>query len=256
MLIGYARVSTLEQDTELQLRALQAAGVRKVYQEKASGAGLGQRLQLLQLLDQLRAGDTVVVYKLDRLARSLRDLMTIAERIESAGATFRSLTESFDTSTPAGRMAFSMLGAVAEFERNLIRERAIAGARVARSSGVRFGRPPKLTEQQKRKALQLLATQRYGLAELAGMHKVSVSTLKRVIAEAGADHLAIAQAPASAPGKKRAARSGLKGSTGDRESRPAAQSRSAPNPAGRARAQQGKTSSSNVRPSRARPARK
>lgn len=210
MLIGYARVSTLEQDTALQLRELRRAGVRKVYQEKASGAGLGRRAQLLQLLEQLRPGDQVIVYKLDRLARSLRDLLTIAERIEIAGASFRSLTEAFDTSTPAGRMAFAMLGAVAEFERNLIRERAIAGVEVARAAGVRFGRPPKLNDAQKGKLAELAATKRYGLAELARLHAVSVATVKRALAETGLDHLAAAAAP-----KKAAARRGRKEGSSD-----------------------------------------
>jgi DNA invertase Pin-like site-specific DNA recombinase len=147
MLIGYARVSKTEQDTELQLRALRKAGVRKLYEEHRSA--VKTRAQLVQLLDHLREGDTVVVYKLDRLARSVRDLLGIVDRIEAAGATFRSLTESFDTTTPAGKMAFQMLGAVAEFERNIIRERSMAGLEVAKANGVRLGRLPALNERQR-----------------------------------------------------------------------------------------------------------
>ena len=146
MLIGDARVSKLEQDNELQLRALRKAGVRKIFEEKRSA--LKHRQQLMELLDQVREGDTVVVYKLDRLARSVRDLLNIVDRIESAGAIFRSLTEALDTTAPAGKMAFQMLGAVAEFERNIIRERSMAGIEVARSNGVRMGRLPALDARQ------------------------------------------------------------------------------------------------------------
>lgn len=145
MLIGYARVSKTEQDTELQLRALRAAGVSKIFSEQRSAAK--RRGELQAMLAALRTDDQVIVYKLDRLARSVRDLLNIVEKIEQAGATFRSLTETFDTTTPAGKMAFHMLGAVAEFERSIIRERSMAGCEVARSNGVRFGRLPALDDR-------------------------------------------------------------------------------------------------------------
>lgn len=185
MLVGYARVSKLEQDNELQLRALRGAGVRRIVEEKRSAAK--HRAQLEQLLEQLRPGDTVVVYKLDRLARSVRDLLNIVDRIEGAGATFRSLTESFDTTTPAGKMAFQMLGAVAEFERNIIRERSLAGAEVARSQGVRFGRLPALDARQSARLAKQWESGKYSKTELAKMHDVSVSTVKRTLWRHGLD---------------------------------------------------------------------
>lgn len=179
MLIGYARVSKLEQDNELQLRALRAAGVRKILEEKRSA--VKHRAQLEQLLEMLRPGDTLVVYKLDRLARSVRDLLNIVARIEAAGATFRSITEHFDTTTPAGKLAFQMLGAVAEFERNIIRERSLAGAEVARSNGVRFGRLPALDARQAAQLAKQWQTGKYSKSELAKMHGVSLSTVKRTL---------------------------------------------------------------------------
>ena len=135
MLIGYARVSTKEQDTTLQLDALQRAGVDldNIVQEKRGG--ISARPQLMALLARLHKGDVVMVYKLDRFARSLADLLAIVAKIEAAGATFRSLTESIDTSSPAGRMMLAMLGAFAEFERGMIRERSMAGQQAAKDRG-------------------------------------------------------------------------------------------------------------------------
>jgi DNA invertase Pin-like site-specific DNA recombinase len=185
MLLGYARVSKTEQDTELQHRALRKAGVRKVYDEKRSA--VKHRPQLLAMLDQLRDGDTVVVYKMDRLARSLRDLLNIVDRIESVGAGFRSITEAFDTSTPAGQMAFHMLGAVAQFERNLIRERSLAGLEVAKANGVRLGRLPALDDRQSKRLATQWVSGKYTKSELGKMHGVSVSTVKRTLWRLGQD---------------------------------------------------------------------
>lgn len=201
MLIGYARVSTSEQDTELQLRALHRAGVRKVFEEKRSGGRMTHRVQLLALLEALREGDTVVVYKLDRLARSIRDLLTIVDRIEAMGATFRSLTESFDTSTSAGKMAFHMLGAVAEFERSIIRERSIAGLEVAKSHGVRLGRLPALDDRQAARLVRQWASGKYTKAELARMHGVSLSTVKRTLWRLGLDTITEGHAHGMLPPK-------------------------------------------------------
>lgn len=179
MLIGYARVSSLEQDTELQLRALRGAGVSRIYSEKRSA--VKTRPQLEQLLEQLRTDDVVVVYKLDRLARSLRDLLGIMDRIASHGAQFRSLTEHIDTTTPAGKMALQMLGAVAEFERNLIRERSMAGLEVARANGVRFGRAPALDSHQAARLVALWDTGEHSKTQLAKKFGVSISTVKRTL---------------------------------------------------------------------------
>ena len=158
MLIGYARVSTDDQDTATQVAALEAAGCKRIFREKASG-GRWERPQFLRLLNQLRAGDVVVVWKLDRLSRSLRDVLTIMEQLGVAGAEFRSLTETIDTTTPAGRMMMQIVGAFAEFERAMLRERTQAGVDAARQQGRVGGRRPKLSPQQQseiRKARQLV----------------------------------------------------------------------------------------------------
>src|ERR1700722_18819675 len=140
LLLGYARVSKGDDQTNiLQTKALRAAGCRRLFEETASG-GRWDRPELHRLLDQLREGDTLVVWKLDRLSRSLKDVLHIMERIANAGAGFRSLTENIDTTTPAGRMMMQMVGAFAEFERAMIRERTSAGLTAARAEGRIGGR--------------------------------------------------------------------------------------------------------------------
>jgi DNA invertase Pin-like site-specific DNA recombinase len=147
MLIRYARVPTDEQDTTAQVAALKTAGRERIYREKASG-GRCNRPELHRLLDQLRKSDVPVVWRLDRLSRSLRDVLTIMERLAGAKAGFRSLTEAIDTTTPAGRMMMQMVGAFAEFERAMLRERTKAGLNAARQDGRIGGRRPKLSPQQ------------------------------------------------------------------------------------------------------------
>ena len=197
MLIGYARVSKTEQDTELQLEALRRVDVRRVFSESRSA--IKRRPQLQAMFDALREGDTVVVYKLDRLARSIRDLLNIVDKLERLGCTFRSLTEAFDTTTPAGKLAFHMLGAVAEFERALIRERSMAGVEVARSRGVRMGRMPALDDRQSAALVQLWDTGTYTKAELARLHGVSISTVKRTLWRLGRDSISEAHAHGMLP---------------------------------------------------------
>ncbi len=147
MQIGYARVSTDDQDTAVQVAALKSGGCERIYREKASG-GRWDRPELHRLLDQLRKGDVLVVWKLDRLSRSLRDVLTIMERLGESRAGFRSLTEAIDTTTPAGRMMMQMVGAFAEFERAMLKERTKAGLDAAREEGRIGGRRPKLSDQQ------------------------------------------------------------------------------------------------------------
>jgi len=145
VLLGYARVSKGdEQNSVLQTKALKAAGCRRLFEEAASG-GRWDRPELHRMLDHLREGDTVVVWKLDRLSRSLKDVLHIMERIGSAGAGFRSITENIDTTTPAGRMMMQMVGAFAEFERAMIRERTSAGLAAARAEGRRYVPSPRTT---------------------------------------------------------------------------------------------------------------
>src|SRR5947208_15847171 len=155
MLIGYARVSTTDQETATQVAALKAAGCERIYREKASG-GRWDRPELHRLLDQLRKGDVLVVWKLDRLSRSLRDVLTIMERLGDSEAGFRSLTEAIDTTTPAGRMMMQMVGAFAEFERAMLRERTKAGLDSARREGCIGGRRPKLTLTQEKEVIRLV----------------------------------------------------------------------------------------------------
>lgn len=154
MLIGYARVSTRHQETTLQLDALAAAGVTVIYQEKASS--VGTRPQLQACLERLASGDVFVVYKIDRVARSLKDLLSIIERVEASGASIRSLTEPLDTTSPMGSFVLQILGAVAQLERSMIRQRSIAGQVAAVKRGVKFGRPLALTPDQEAEARAML----------------------------------------------------------------------------------------------------
>jgi DNA invertase Pin-like site-specific DNA recombinase len=181
MLIGYARVSTDDQNLSQQRAALQAAGCRRIYEEKVSGAKR-DRPQLARLIDQLRADDVVTVTRLDRLARSTRDLLDIAERLEGAGAGLRSLAEPWaDTTSPAGRMVLTVFAGIAEFERALIAERTGTGRVAARARGVRFGRPPKLTADQIVLARRLVDEGR-SPREVARILNVHASTLYRAFA--------------------------------------------------------------------------
>src|SRR5215218_7752303 len=155
MLLGYARVSKADaQDPAAQVASLKAAGCERVYEEHASG-GRWDRPELHRLLDHLRAEDVLVVWKLDRLSRSLKDLLHIMERIHQTGAGFRSLTEAVDTTTPPGRLLMQMVGAFAEFEREMIRERTRAGLVQARAEGRIGGRRPKLTPRQELEAVEM-----------------------------------------------------------------------------------------------------
>ncbi|MFZ2173318.1 MAG: recombinase family protein [Rhodococcus sp. (in: high G+C Gram-positive bacteria)] len=178
-LLGYARTSTADQTPQLQLDALRAAGCFRVWEEVASGARR-DRPELAAVLDQLRPGDTLVVWKLDRLGRSLQHLLETVSLIESKGAGFRSLTEQIDTTTPTGRLIFNVFASIAEFERDLIKERSAAGREAARALGRVGGRPAKLTN---RHIAQVRRLKREGQAvqDLAADYKVSPSTIYRVI---------------------------------------------------------------------------
>ncbi len=183
--IGYARVSTAGQDLDTQTRALTAAGVAAadIYSEHISGAK-ADRLELEHALRTLRPGDALVVTKLDRLARSLKDLLQIVDQIESAGASLVVLDQAVDTSTPAGRLFMQVIGAVAEFERALISERT-KQALVGRPRGRSGGRPRALSEARLARAQDLYDAGGMTLAEVAAVVGVSVSTLKRGLAAAG-----------------------------------------------------------------------
>ena len=178
MLIGYARVSTQDQDPALQLDALKAAGCEKVFVEKASGAQR-DRPELIAAIDYVRAGDTLVVWKLDRLARSLTQLIETVEGLAEREIGFRSLTEAIDTTTPGGRLVFHVFGALAEFERSIIRERTKAGLDAARARGRKGGRPPALSPKDLAAAKALLADPAITVEDVARRLNVAPSTLYR-----------------------------------------------------------------------------
>lgn len=183
MLLGYARVSKGdEQNNALQTNALRAAGCRKLFEEAASG-GRWDRPELHRMLDQLREGDTVVVWKLDRLSRSLKDVLHIMERIAEVGAGFRSVTENINTTTPAGRMMMQMVGSFAEFERAMIRERTSAGLAAARAEGRVGGRRKKLDLTKRREIAESVITGCKTGAEMARLYGVSQPTISRIVSE-------------------------------------------------------------------------
>lgn len=183
MLIGYARVSTDDQHLDLQLDALEAAGLdpARVYREHASGAR-SDRPALTECLRSLREGDTLVIWRLDRLGRSVQDLLALSQRLKTMGVNLRSLTETIDTSTAIGGLVFTMIAAMAEFERRLIQERTMAGLKAARARGRRGGRPRKLTPAKLRIAKALLADDKITAAEAAAQVGVSRATLQRELA--------------------------------------------------------------------------
>ena len=181
MMIGYARVSTAEQDAALQRDALTREGCERIFEETASG-GKADRSQLARVLDMMRAGDTLVVWKLDRLARSMKQLIETITRLEAAGVQFRSITERIDTSTPGSRLTFHIFGAIAEFERALIRERTRAGLTAARARGRKGGRPRSLSADDINLAATMLADN-YAVQDVAKRLDVSRATLFRRLKE-------------------------------------------------------------------------
>lgn len=180
MLIGYARVSTRDQNPALQTDALKAAGCERIFIEKASGANRA-RPELSAALDFLRAGDTLVVWKLDRLARSVRQLVETAEDLAKREIGLKVLTQAIDTTSPGGRLVFHVFAAVAEFERELTLDRTHAGLAIARAAGRRGGRKPALEPAAIRRAKAMLADPNITVEEVAAQMKVAPSTLYRHI---------------------------------------------------------------------------
>ena len=189
MNFGYARVSTLEQDLELQLQALRPHCDR-IFQDQASGKDLA-RPEFQRLRDQLREGDTIVVWKLDRLGRSLQDLLALVQELQERKVGLRSLTEGFDTTTAGGKLFFSIAGAFAEYERNLIRERTLAGLQAARARG-RLGGRKKVIAPKSWKLMQTLYEQGTPVSEICQQFGVGRSTFYR--------YLKAHQAPHHSPG--------------------------------------------------------
>jgi DNA invertase Pin-like site-specific DNA recombinase len=181
MLVGYARVSTQDQDTAAQIGALTSAGCELIFQEKATG-GRWDRPELHRLLGQLRKGDVLVVWKLDRLSRSLKDVLALMEKVQQAGAGFQSLTEAIDTTSPGGRMMMQIVGAFAEFERAMLHERTSNGLDAARKEGRIGGRRRILKENQEKEIVQLVNSGQKTGADAARLFNVHPSTVSRLLA--------------------------------------------------------------------------
>src|SRR5450631_222276 len=181
MKYGYARVSTEDQNPALQLAALKKAGCRIIFKDQGISGATTKRPALLRCLKKLEHGDTLIVWKLDRLGRSLRDLIAMLDDLKHRGVTFRSLTQAIDTETPTGRAMWQMIGVLAELERSLISERTRAGVSAAKKRGEKFGRKPKLTRQQIDHARKLIE-QGEAVGDVADTLNVSRSTVYRAIA--------------------------------------------------------------------------
>src|SRR5215211_408377 len=178
MIIGYARVSTEDQSLDLQTDALTKAGAERIFEDKASGAR-DDRPGLADALSHLRSGDCLIVWRLDRLGRTMRSLVAFVEDLRERGIDFRSVTEGIDTTTPAGRFFFHVLAALAQMERELIRERTNAGLAAARARGRQGGRRPKLSAKQIAHARKLLEDSNTTIKDVAATFGVNRATIYR-----------------------------------------------------------------------------
>lgn len=181
MKIGYTRVSTNDQNLDLQTDALKAAGCKKIFSDQGVSGAKAERPGLDKALEQIRKKDTLVIWRLDRLGRSLRDLLSIVERLKERGANFASIQDGFDTSTASGKMVFSVIGAMAEYERNLIRERTTAGLAAARARGRMGGRPKALDKSQVKVAIALAEAGDLTINEICEQVGCSRSTYYRQV---------------------------------------------------------------------------
>ncbi len=200
MKIGYARVSTQDQDLALQLDALKVAGCVKLYKEKMTGS-TRERPELQKLLDQLREGDIVVIWKLDRLARSLKDLVNLVNEIQEKGGALHSLNDQIDTTTPHGKFTFHVFAALAEFERDIIRERTKAGLTAARARGRVGGRPKGLSKKAQHTAIiaeKLYQERELTVKEICEQLSISRGTLYNYLRYRGVT----IQSPSPAPSKR------------------------------------------------------
>ena len=183
MLVGYARVSTHDQNLDLQRDALEKAGCEKIHVEKASGKS-SNRPELEKVMNYLRKGDTLVVWRLDRLGRSMKHLIELVTQMEERGIGFRSLTEAMDTTTSGGKLIFHIFGALAEFERNLIQERTRAGLAAARARGRKGGRPYALDKSKRKMAIDLYNSKEHSVDEICQTMGISRPTLYNYLKEA------------------------------------------------------------------------
>jgi DNA invertase Pin-like site-specific DNA recombinase len=182
MLIGYARVSTMDQNLDLQTDALKLAGCEQIFTDKITGTKF-ERPQLTELKKILRAGDTIVVWKLDRMGRGLRDLINLMREFDEQKIGFKSLTEGIDTTTTTGKLIFHIFGALAEFERNLIIERTQAGLKAGRARGKIGGRPPKLSKDQKKVLKAMHRDKTIPLTTILETFKISKPTMYKIVNE-------------------------------------------------------------------------
>jgi DNA invertase Pin-like site-specific DNA recombinase len=188
VLIGYARISTTDQNLDLQIDALEKAGCDKIFRDTVGGAN-AERPGLAQAMTFMREGDVFVVWKLDRLGRSLRDLIDIISALRQRGIGFRVMQESIDTTTPAGELIFHIFGALAEFERALIRQRTQAGLQAARARGRKGGRPKKLNPKQEAQVVKMLADAAIPIGDIEALFpQVSRTTLYRIAKRANLDN--------------------------------------------------------------------
>ena len=183
MLIGYARVSTHDQNLDLQKDALEKAGCEKIHVEKASGKS-SNRPELGKAMSYLREGDTLVVWRLDRLGRSMKHLIELVTQMEERGIGFRSHTEAMDTTTSGGKLIFHIFGALAEFERNLIQERTQAGLVAARARGRKGGRPPALDDSKRKMAIKLYNSREHSVEKICQTMGISRPTLYSYVRKA------------------------------------------------------------------------
>ena len=183
MLIGYARVSTADQNLDLQTDALKKAGCEKICSDKMSGAK-AERPGLTKVLELSRIGDTLVIWRLDRLGRSLKDLIAIAETLKARSIGLKSLEEGIDTTTSTGQLMFHLFGALAEFEKNLINERSKAGLNAARARGKLGGRPKALDRNQQQLAVKLYHDRQHSITQICQMMNISKPTLYSYVAAA------------------------------------------------------------------------
>ena len=180
LLIGYARVSTGDQSLTLQIDALEEVGCERVFQDQVSGI-VNTRPNLNQALNFARPGDTLVVWRLDRLSRSLRDLIETVTLLESRGVQLKSLHESIDTASSSGKLIFHLFGALAEFERNLIKDRTLAGLQAARARGRKGGRPPSLDAEKRKLAVKLYNDKNYSVNQVCQVMGISKPTLYKYV---------------------------------------------------------------------------
>ena len=177
LLFGYARVSTVDQNLDLQLDALKRAGCTQIYQDKASGRAKTNRPELDAVLRAMRPGDTLVVWRLDRLGRSLADLVQIIDELGVKGIGFKSITEQIDTTSAQGRLFLGVFGAMAQYMRDVIHENTMAGLKAARARGRNGGRPSKLNDQALKEIKALMADDGISMASIAERYQVSRATL-------------------------------------------------------------------------------